>query len=131
MGNEDETLRDNIDFLRESTMRLGRIRDELDEESELYGRLEGQICILDAVLELAADAPWAEDGTVRVPVREHRGAIAAAVRKLDSAQISIDDISVRRPTLDDVFLILTGHRSEAENGEREGDPSEREEELVG
>ncbi len=84
-----------------------------------------------ALGELAADAPWAEDGTVRVPVREHRGAIAAAVRKLDSAQISIDDISVRRPTLDDVFLILTGHRSEAENGEREGDPSEFEEEPVG
>jgi hypothetical protein len=51
MVNEHETLRDNIDFLRESTMRLGRIRDELDEESELYGRLEGQICILDAVLD--------------------------------------------------------------------------------
>jgi ABC-2 type transport system ATP-binding protein len=86
---------------------------------------------------LAADTPWAEDGTVRVPVREHRGAITAAVRTLDSEQISIDDIAVRRPTLDDVFLTLTGHRSEpaAEPEDDEGGPEsdrrEHEAERVG
>ena len=74
-----------------------------------------------ALGELAADSPWAEDGTVRVPVHEHRGAIAAAVRRLDSEQISIDDISVSRPTLNDVFLILTGHRSEDEDEDEDGD----------
>jgi ABC-2 type transport system ATP-binding protein len=85
-----------------------------------------------ALGELAADAPWADDGTVRVPVREHRGAIAAAVRKLDSEQISIDDISVRRPTLDDVFLTLTGHRSEdgSEDSAHGRDASESERETV-
>ena len=31
------------------------------------------------------------------------------VRDLDEAGIGIDDIGLRRPTLDDVFLSLTGH----------------------
>ncbi len=55
-----------------------------------------------------------EDGTVRIPVREHKGAIAEAVRKLDAEGIEIDDIAVRRPTLDDVFLTLTGRPPEPE-----------------
>ena len=31
---------------------------------------------------------------------------------LDAAGLEIDDLSVRRPTLDDVFLTLTGHAAE-------------------
>jgi ABC-2 type transport system ATP-binding protein len=35
--------------------------------------------------------------------------LAVVIRDLDEAGIAIDDISLRRPTLDDVFLALTGH----------------------
>jgi ABC-2 type transport system ATP-binding protein len=59
-----------------------------------------------------AAAPEREDGTVRVPLERRSGAIAAAVRRLDEAGIGIDDVAVRTPTLDDVFLRLTGHRAE-------------------
>jgi ABC-2 type transport system ATP-binding protein len=31
------------------------------------------------------------------------------IREFDEAGIAIDDIGLRRPTLDDVFLSLTGH----------------------
>jgi ABC-2 type transport system ATP-binding protein len=34
----------------------------------------------------------------------------AALRRLDEAQVVVDDIGIRRPSLDDVFLSLTGHR---------------------
>ncbi|MEJ7570020.1 MAG: hypothetical protein WKF41_17365 [Gaiellaceae bacterium] len=34
------------------------------------------------------------------------------VRQLGEAAIKIDDIALRRPTLDDVFLALTGHAAE-------------------
>ena len=34
------------------------------------------------------------------------------MRELDDAGIAIDDIGLRRPTLDDVFLALTGHAAE-------------------
>ena len=53
-----------------------------------------------------------EDGLVRVNVRRRSGAIAEAVRRLDTAGVGIDDIALRRPTLDDVFLALTGHAAE-------------------
>jgi ABC-2 type transport system ATP-binding protein len=36
------------------------------------------------------------------------------VRELDAAGVAIDDLGVRRPTLDDVFLALTGHAAEDE-----------------
>ena len=65
-----------------------------------------------ALASIASDRPFLEDGSVRVPVAERRGAIADAVRRLDDAGIAIDDISVSTPTLDDVFLKLTGHAAE-------------------
>ena len=45
--------------------------------------------------------------------------IAEAVRRLDAAGVGIDDIALRRPTLDDVFISLTGHAAE-EPGRRGG-----------
>jgi ABC-2 type transport system ATP-binding protein len=54
-----------------------------------------------------------------VPVAERRGTIAAAVRRLDDAGIAIDDISVNTPTLDDVFLNLTGRPAEPAPDEAE------------
>jgi ABC-2 type transport system ATP-binding protein len=60
-------------------------------------------------------APPELDGVVlRVPVAERKGTIAAAVQRLNDAGVGIDDISMRRPTLDDVFLKLTGHAAEEE-----------------
>ena len=38
--------------------------------------------------------------------------IVDAVRRLDDSGIAVDDIAMRRPTLDDVFLSLTGHVAE-------------------
>jgi ABC-2 type transport system ATP-binding protein len=69
---------------------------------------------IDALSTLADGQPTAADGTVRLPVRSRRGAIAEAIRRLDAAAIGIDDITLRTPTLDDVFLQLTGHRAEEE-----------------
>ncbi len=68
-----------------------------------------------ALAEIAAERPAVEDGIVRVVPRETRGAIAEAVRRLDGAEVEIDDISIRRPTLDDVFLTLTGRPPEPES----------------
>jgi ABC-2 type transport system ATP-binding protein len=72
---------------------------------------------LAAVAPLSDGQPFAEDGLVRVPLRDRRGAIADAVRRLDGAGVGIDDIAVRTPTLDDVFLTLTGRAAESEENE--------------
>jgi ABC-2 type transport system ATP-binding protein len=77
-----------------------------------------------ALTDLASEAPTREDGMVRVPLHRRHGAIAEAVRRLDRAEIAIDDIAVRRPTLDDAFLSLTGRPPEPEDGEGEQDTGE-------
>ncbi|HEV7769936.1 MAG TPA: ATP-binding cassette domain-containing protein [Solirubrobacterales bacterium] len=79
-----------------------------------------------AALEpLAAERPSLVDGFLRMPVRQRKGAIAEAVRRLNEAGIGIDDVAMRRPTLDDVFLTLTGHAAEAENGAGPAEEAER------
>jgi ABC-2 type transport system ATP-binding protein len=67
-----------------------------------------------ALGEISDEAPVADDGWVRAPVRSRRGAIAEAVRRLDDAGVGIQDIALRRPTLDDVFISLTGRSAEEE-----------------
>ncbi len=51
----------------------------------------------------------ADQGNLAVPVKQGAQHLAAIVRDLDAAQISLADLMLRRPTLDDVFLTLTGH----------------------
>ena len=53
---------------------------------------------------------------ITVPARGGARRLAHVVRDLDEANISIDDIALRRPTLDDVFLTLTGHAAELTSG---------------
>ncbi|MGV9938064.1 ATP-binding cassette domain-containing protein [Streptomyces sp. NPDC003401] len=47
-----------------------------------------------------------------VPVTGGAKLLAEVIRELDVRGIEIDDIGLRRPTLDDVFLSLTGHAAE-------------------
>jgi ABC-2 type transport system ATP-binding protein len=58
---------------------------------------------------------------VTVPVAGGAKLLAEVIRELDSRGIEIDDIGLRRPTLDDVFMSLTGHAAEAAAGEAEAD----------
>jgi len=80
-----------------------RIGDELDAERAIA-----------ALVSLAdGERPHADGRLVALPTLKD-GTIANAVRALDAAGIAIDDLAVRRPTLDDVFLTLTGHQAESE-----------------
>jgi ABC-2 type transport system ATP-binding protein len=73
----------------------------------------------DALASMAAEAPFSEDGVVKLTVRQRTGAIVEAVRRLDDAGIGVDDIGLKRPTLDDVFLTLTGHAAEGSDDQQE------------
>jgi ABC-2 type transport system ATP-binding protein len=75
-----------------------------------------------ALEPMASDRPSVEDGTVRVPIRGRSGAIVEAVRRLDDAGAGVEDIAIRRPTLDDVFIALTGRAAEEERADREQAP---------
>ena len=54
---------------------------------------------------------------VAIQVADSGPAVIAAVRALDAAGIDVEALAVREPTLDDVFLELTGHAAEAEDAE--------------
>ncbi len=65
-----------------------------------------------ALAPISEEPPSASDSVVSAAVRARSGVIVDAVRRLGDAGVGVDDISLRRPTLDDVFLALTGHAAE-------------------
>jgi len=67
---------------------------------------------LQALAPMSDEAPSADGALVRLSIRNRRGTIVEAVRRLSSAGVGVDDLSIRRPTLDDVFLALTGHAAD-------------------
>ncbi|WP_173162671.1 ATP-binding cassette domain-containing protein [Phytohabitans suffuscus] len=81
------------------------VRDarDLDEAARLVGH--------------AAAAPPEVDPDLRrvsAPVTDRVAALAEVMRTLQAARITVEDIGVRRPTLDEAFLQITGHRSTEE-----------------
>ena len=71
---------------------------------------------VDAVTRVTAGEPAVDRDLARVSVAVDNGAadMVEAVRGLDASGIDIADIGLRRPSLDDVFMALTGHAAEAE-----------------
>jgi ABC-2 type transport system ATP-binding protein len=65
-----------------------------------------------ALVEIGDDQPVVDGRIVRVSVAQRSGTIVAAVKRLSEAGVGVDDLVLRRPTLDDVFLTLTGHAAE-------------------
>ena len=85
------------------------------ERVEVVVADSGQIEPARAVL-----AELAEGGSVEVdthtrrltaPVTGGAPVLTEALRRLDAAGVALHDVGLRRPTLDDVFLTLTGHRT--------------------
>ncbi len=67
------------------------------------------------VLEALGEGPARVDAEARqvsVAVASHDGVLTRVIRELDSADVRVDDIGFRRPTLDEVFLTLTGKPAE-------------------
>jgi ABC-2 type transport system ATP-binding protein len=97
---------------------------------ELKGRIGGDVLefsvpdrsrLPDAVKGISAVAESephvdAETGVVNVPVGGNGSeALIRAVRALDAADVETRGLGLRRPSLDDVFLALTGHAAEEED----------------
>ncbi|MCU1358462.1 MAG: DynT5 [Acidimicrobiales bacterium] len=66
--------------------------------------------ISEVLAGVAAEPPRTDDDTQRVSASVDGGAdqLATVVRLLDERGLVVDDIGLRRPTLDEVFLALTG-----------------------
>ena len=73
----------------------------------------------DALKNIASGPVVVEGEHVQAPVTGGGVKVVDAVRVLDAASIVIKEIQLRRPTLDDVFLTLTGHHAEETKVEEE------------
>ena len=73
----------------------------------------------DALKNIASGPVVVEGEHVQAPVTGGGVKVVDAVRALDAASIVIKEIQLRRPTLDDVFLTLTGHHAEEVKVEEE------------
>ena len=117
---EADALADRISVIDRGRVIAAGSSDELKDQvggERLDVTLESEADVEKATAALepiAAERPTMVDGVLRMPVRQRKGAIADAVRRLNEAGVGIDDVAMRRPTLDDVFLALTGHAAEAE-----------------
>ncbi len=75
----------------------------------------GQLSAAAAILETLTASPAVIDHTgrrVRSQVGDGATRLAAAIAALDSARIPVDEIALRHPTLDEVFLTLTGSQQD-------------------
>lgn len=80
-------------------------RDVMSARTILEGVSSGVVRVQDATSDLSA------------PVSHGVDALRQVLRDLESQGIEIIDIGLRRPTLDDVFMKLTGHDAEARGTE--------------
>jgi ABC-2 type transport system ATP-binding protein len=103
-GSVDE-LKDRIGGDRISVS-IARPENVEAARSALAGLVTGAI-------EADPDSPT----TLTGPIRAGGGVLPEAIRALDDAGAEVVDVEVRRPTLDDVFLTLTGRRTEADSEE--------------
>jgi ABC-2 type transport system ATP-binding protein len=78
-------------------VQVARLAD-LDKAASLIAGLATAPPRLDAAL-----------GRVTVPVKGGARMLIAAGRALDDAGVELEDLAIRRPSLDDVFLAITGH----------------------
>ncbi|MGW5678905.1 ATP-binding cassette domain-containing protein [Streptomyces sp. NPDC003860] len=80
-----------------------------DAREVLHALGKGEVAVVDHTRKLT------------VPVTGGAKLLAEIIRELDARGVEIDDIGLRRPTLDDVFISLTGHAAVAESGGEEGE----------
>ena len=98
-------------------------------------QVEAALAALDALSPAVASPTAGQPGdprghaaTITVPVGADKAVLSSAVRLLDDAGIPLADLGTRRPSLDDVFLGLTGHTAEGGSDDAAADapvPSRR------
>lgn len=91
-----------------------RLEIEISEQADIAG---AQVVL--ARLGTAEPSMDSETRRLGVTVEGGSASLVEALRQLDAAGIKVLDVALRRPTLDDVFLSLTGHAAEAADAEEE------------
>ena len=120
---EADALADDIAIIDHGTVIAQGTADELKAQ---VGGERVELVVADrsevpkavaALTSLATAPPLVDEDTHMVTVQVSGGtrALAEVVRELDTAGVVAQDLAFRRPTLDEVFLSLTGHGAEEES----------------
>jgi ABC-2 type transport system ATP-binding protein len=117
---EADALADRIVVIDEGKIIAEGTADELKakvggERIEVIVHDPAAVTQAEEILQRGSDGQCVVDRHTRkltVPTSSGSKGLVLVIRDLDEADIVIDDIALRRPTLDDVFLELTGHYAE-------------------
>ncbi|MBR8744949.1 ATP-binding cassette domain-containing protein [Nocardiopsis sp. MG754419] len=92
-----------------------------DQVLELRTVDSGQLPLATKIIEAVTSTPVTTDGLVaNVPVTD-AAVLPEVVRRLDEQGVTVGELSLRKPSLDEVFLALTGHTAEdADSDDHEG-----------
>ena len=85
--------------------------------SVTLGEYDAVARAVELLAPLSEKPPLVENLVVELTVNDGPKAGAAVLRTLDAAEITIAGLALREPSLDDVFLTLTGHKTVIEEGE--------------
>jgi ABC-2 type transport system ATP-binding protein len=113
---EADQLADQIVVIDSGLVIASGTADELKaqiggEQIDIVVREAAQLAgAVEALSRIGSAAPRVDEDArrVTVPVRGGASALVEVVRELDLIGIAVDDLALRRPTLDEVFLTLTG-----------------------
>ncbi len=77
--------------------------------------------VAEVLTPLGVGRPAVDDGrrSLVMPVSGGPEVLSEALRRLDARQVRLEDVGLRRPTLDDVFLALTGRPAEDDGPDHE------------
>jgi len=101
------------------------LKDQIggDRLSVSIARRENAALAVEALAPLCSSEVIVDDGGVvlSASIRSGDRVVPRAIRALDDAGVDVLDVEVKRPTLDDVFLQLTGRAADGDDaGERDG-----------
>ena len=113
---EADQLADSIAVLDGGKIIAQGTADELKErvgKERLVLTVQGDLQKAAQVMGGEAPLTDTEAKTVSIAINDGVAEIKQILDRLEQAQIKIDGLSLQKPTLDDVFLRLTGHHAEA------------------